>query len=441
MTDYRKIARNGLLTGGCFLPPVQTNAPPQYGDKRREYFAEVTKEFNAQIAKYASDYVDGVLELANPDGTVTERNVTGRFSNVVTTTASITRKYDDYKNVLFDQKDIGYVRPGSKLTTMGSVWLAINPDNVSSPTANGIFRRCNAVWNHLDYYGNVVSEPIIVENEAANADAPDAQQDQRIAVGYFTVTCQYNDFTRQINDNTRLILGSKAYQVTGYADFKQEFTGDYSSVRLLTFHVRTLTSNDEADDMEKHIAGGKAFSWEIAIDGQGIAYVGNAAKYTASSVRNGQSVESTEAFPISYIWISSDPSVATVQQDGTVTPIQPGTVTITAELAQNGEIAAAREIDVRRSGLGIQFVKAPPAVMEPYQTAEIEVQAFLNGAPVEFDDYEWEFTGAAEGSFSAEANGKTATITCFGYSETPLTVKAKAILDIEVKTSIRLSGW
>lgn len=440
MTDYRKIARNGLLTGGCFLPPVQTNAPPQYGDKRHEYFAEVTKEFNAQISKYSSDYVDGVLELASPDGTVTERNVTGRFSNVVTTTASITRKYDDYKNVLFDQKDIGYVRPGSKLTTMGSVWLAINPDNVSSPTANGIFRRCNAVWNYLDYYGNVVSEPIIVENEAANADAPDAQQDQRIAVGYFTVTCQYNDFTRQINDNTRLILGSKAYQVTGYADFKQEFTGDYSTVRLLTFHVRTLTSNDETDDMERHIAGGKAFSWEIAIDGQGIAYVGNAAKYTASSVRNGQNVESTEEYPIDYIWISSDPSVATVTQDGTVTPIQPGAVTITAELAQNGEIAAQKQIEVRNSGYGLQFVNAPPAVMEAFQTTEIVAVAFVGGEPSDYTDITWEFSGADESAYSVTTDKNRATVTCYGYSKKPLIVKAKAYV-LEQSAEIRLMGW
>ena len=440
MPSLKQIAKDGLLTGGCFVPPVQTNAPTQYGDKRHEYFGRVTKEFNAQIAKYADDYVDGVLEYAEADGTVTERNVTGRLSNVVTTTASITRKYDDYKNVLFDQKDIGYVRPGSKLTTMGSVWLAINPDNISSCTANGIFRRCNAVWNHLDYYGNVVSEPIVVENEAANADAPDSQQDQRIAVGYFTVTCQYNEFTRQINDNTRLILGSKAYQVTGYADFKQEFTGDYSTVRLLTFHIRTLTSNDETDDMEKHIAGGKNFEWEIGVDGQDIAYIGRPAKYTASSIRNGQSAESTAEHPIDYIWISSDPSVATIAQDGTLTTLAAGVVTITAEMKQNGEIIGQKSVEVRNSGYGIQFVTAPPAVMEPFQTAEIEAVAFVNGEPADFTDFIWEFSGADESAYSATTEQNRATVTCFGYSETPLQVKVSAYV-LEQKAQIQLMGW
>lgn len=432
--------KNGLLSGGGFLTAPTHNTPTQYGDKRHEYFARATQSFNAEIAKYSSDYINGTLEVAQPDGSVTVMNVTGRFANVVTTTASITRKFDDYKNVLFDQPQIGYVRPGSKLTTMGSVWLSINPDNISSPVANGIFRRCNAVWNYLDYYGNVVSEPIIVENEATNADAPDAQQDQKIATGYFTVTCQYNDFTRQINDNTRLVLGSKAYQVTGYADFKQEFTGDYSTVRLLTFHVRVQTSNDETDDMEKHVAGGKTFAWSIAVDGQATAYAGQTAQYSAASVRNGESVAGTTEYPVEYIWISSDPEIASITQNGVLTAHQPGTVTITAELKQNGEIAGTKTVTVSASGNGIQFLIEPPTVMEPMQTAAVTAAAFVNGEISPGATIEWRFTGAVQKAYRATTNGNTAEISCYGYSETPLTVTA-SYGGNSASAKIQLLGW
>ncbi len=440
--------KSGLLTGGCFASPPASNEPRQYGDKRHEYYAQTTRKFNQAIARYASDYINGTLELAQPDGSVKTEIVTGRFANVVTPTSSITRKYDDYKNALFDQPQIGYVRPGSKLTTMGSVWLAINPDNISSPVANGVFRRCNAVWNHLDYYGNVVSEPIIRTNEAANADAPDAQTDQKISVGYFTIICQYNDFTRQINDNTRLVLGSKAYQVTGYADFEQEFTGDYSSVRLLTFHVRVLTSNDETDDMENHVAGGKAFSWDGFISGPeewGTEY--GDAYFNVETTRNGEKITPTSANPYHYVWAVDDESIATIAPIGNegarLTALQEGEVTVTATLYQNTEIVFSKTVRVEAAKNCVRFIKTGPAApLEPYQSVTLTAYVYDDsggtddGAQINFTA-----TGAAEGSCRMTATGNNGVeITCYGYSESPLTVTAEydGMTD---SVQIELLGW
>lgn len=440
--------KSGLLTGGCFASPPPNNKPTQYKDKRHEYFARTTRSFNKANAKYSSDYIEGLLELAQPDGSVSVERVTGRFANVVTPTSSITRKYDDYKNALFDQPHIGYVRPGSKLTTMGSVWLAINPDNISSPTANGVFRRCNAVWNHLDYYGNVVSEPIIRTNDAANADAPDAQTDQKISVGYFTIICQYNDNTRQINDNTRLILGSKAYQVTGFADFEQEFTGDYSSVRLLTFHVRVLTSNDETDDMENHVAGGKAFSWDGFISGPGewgteYGY----ADYSLETTRNGESITPTTEYPYHYVWSVDDESVAEIAPIGNewarLTPIQNGTVEITATLYQNPEIVFKKTVRIEAAKDCIRFVKtAPAAPLEPFQSVELTVYDYDESGGID-DSPPFTFTasGAAEGSYRMEqTSNNTVRVTCIRYSPTPLTVTAEYGGKTD-SVQIELLGW
>ena len=440
--------KSGLLTGGCFASPPASNEPTQYKDKRHEYFARTTRDFTQANAKYSSDYIEGTLEVAQPDGSVTMERVTGRFANVVTPTSSITRKYDDYKNALFDQQQIGYVRPGSKLTTMGSVWLAVNPDNISSPVANGVFRRCNAVWNHLDYYGNVVSEPIIRTNDASNADAPDAQTDQKISVGYFTIICQYNEFTRQINDNTRLILGSKAYQVTGYADFEQEFTGDYSSVCLLTFHVRVLTSNDETDDMEKHVAGGKAFSWEGFISGPeewGTEY--GDAYYNVETTRNGVNIAPTVANPYHYDWSVDDETVAQIEPIGSeglrLTALQNGTVTITATLHQNPAVSFQKTVKVEAAKNCVRFVKTGPvAPLEPYQSVTLTAYAYDDSGGVD-DGVTIHFTasGAAQGSYCmTTVSNNTVEIACYGYSETPLTVTAESS-GLTDSVQIELLGW
>lgn len=159
------------------------------------------------------------------------------------------------------------MRQGTKINTMGCTWLVTNPSNLSNTVGNGIAQRCNAVWNYLDYYGNVMSEPIVVENLRAHASTPDDQQSALITKGYFVLVMQYNEATAQLDTNSRIILGTAAYVITGYSDFSQEFTGDYSTIRLLSFDARYEEPNYVIDDMENHVAGGKTFSWEIGISG------------------------------------------------------------------------------------------------------------------------------------------------------------------------------
>lgn len=424
----------GLLSGGNIAAGPQKNTPSEYADRQKQYFAEETDLFVSQYSKYASDYQEAELQYWDANGNEAWETVTVRFANVVTPTAAITRHFDDYKNVMFDQRRLDYVRPGVKLRTMGSTWLAINPDNISSSVANSIFRRCNAVWNHLDYYGNIVSEPIIVENARANASAPDTQIDQEISTGYYNVTCQYNDFTRQINDNTRIVLGdagspyenAKAYRVTGYGNFFREFTDDNTSTRLLSFSIRVQSKNSDTDDLVNCVADGKDFSWNIQIIGpEQIAY-GDSAVLQAVSMRNGSSVTGTAENPVSYIWTSSDTGVLTVNQNGEITAVAEGTAPITVMLAQNPEIKKTMNITVSIASPApfVRFTSAVPPVMGPMDSAIIgAVYVDENGKSVP-NVVSWSAAGARAGSYSANANGAALSVTCFGYSETPLTITA-----------------
>lgn len=434
MNDLLKRARNIVLNGGL-RTSYGTKQPTQYADRGYEYFADATQLHREQMLQYASDFFPGAM-VQNWDRGGALENVPLRMANVINPTAAINRALDEYKMVIPEDPTINYLRPGTKIECMGSTWLVVNPDNISGGEGVTIARQCKAVWNHLDYYGNVVSEPIILDLDIfghANASAPDTQTTQNIATGYYNVTCQYNEFTRQINDNTRLILGSKSYQVTGYGDFVQEFTSDQSSVRLVSFAVRVLTSADDSDDMEKRVAGGKAFSWDGFISGPdewGTEY--SDAYYNVETTRNGKRITPTIENPYHYVWTVDDEDAAEIAPIGNegarLTPIQNGTVTITATLYQNPEIVFQKTVRVEAAKNCVRFVKtAPTAPLEPYQSVELTVYDYdeIGGvdpaAPINFTA-----SGAAEGSYRMDRlSDNTVRVTCIRYSPTPLTVTAE----------------
>ena len=433
MADLKKLARNIAANGGLRVS-YGTRQPTQYADKGFEYFADASHLHREQMLQYASDFFPGAM-VQNWDRGGAWENVPLRMADVIKPTAAINRALDEYKMVIPEDPTINYLRPGTKIQCMGSTWLVVNPDNISGGDGMAIVRQCKAVWNHLDYYGNAVSEPIIVDIDIfghANASAPDTQTTQNIATGYYNITCQYNEFTRQINDNTRLILGSKAYQVTGYGDFIQEFTSDTDSVHLVSFAVRVLTSADDSDDMERRIAGGKAFSWEGFISGPeewGTEY-GNA-YYTVETTRNGAQITPTTENPFHYVWSVDDESAAQIAAIGNtgarLTAIQNGTVTITATLYQNPEIVFQKTVAVEASMDCVRFVKTGPIVpLEPYQSVTLTAYFYDESGGVD-DGAVMTFTasGADEGSYRMTTTYNTATITCIRYSATPLIVTAE----------------
>ena len=455
--SIQKSLKNAMLTGNGLIS-WQNNTPVQYSGKQRQYFSPETRTFTQMYAQYSSDFVEAQIQGIDPDNPLAWQTRFLRFSDVVKPSAAIQRHFDDYKMILVADKDIEYIVPGSKIVTMGNTWLVVNPMNVSGSDGAALVRRCNAVWNYLDYYGNVISEPIIAENERANANDSDTQNSQLISKGYFNIICQNNDATRQIDTNTRMILGTGAYRVTGYSDFEMEFTGDYSSVRLLSFTARYEAPNLTIDDLENHVAGGKAFSWEIIILGAAQLAVGAQTYFAAISERNGASVESVYLTgktlhvddswsvvngilyapdgtrvdgktlisgenPTNYLWSSSDESVLTVDENGLATAVSAGSAVLTATLAQNPAYSVSMTVTVAQSADCVSFVSSVDLALYAYQSTTIRAAYFENGEETD-EPLEWAFTGAEKGSYSAEISpdGKSATVACYGYSETPLTV-------------------
>ena len=443
----QKDVQQAKLHMGAIIP-VAGNLPGQYADKQHEYFQTATSLFRHQYLQYASDFVEADMQFWPDGATEAEwRTVKLRFAEVVRPTAAIQRDFDDYKQIIPQDPRIQYIRLGSKIRAMGSVWLVTNPANISGGEGMAIVRRCNAVWNHLDYYGNLVSEPIIKENVRANASSPDVQIDQQISNGYFNITCQYNEFTRQANDNTRIVLGdqgnpyenAKAYRITGFGNFTREFTEDASSVRMLSFTIRVQTKNSDTDDLVNCVADGKNFRWDMRLTGPNGIGAGETAQFSVSFVRNGEAVESTVENPISYVWRVSDPEIASIDQNGVLTAIRAGSVTVTATLAQNTQKSASVDVAVNGSGSGIRFFGHIPPYMGMLDSFTMQAVVYENGVEIRAD-VEWTLSGAEAGAYSYTVNKNEITVTCFGYSETPLTITATATGGYTESVSVGLEG-
>lgn len=422
-TTESSIGNIGLMGGESGR---RVNAPKEYADRRRQYFGNETAAFESEYARYATDYVQCRIQGLVPGDFYAWSVKNIRLADTIKQGISLTRKTDDQKAFLLPDRSIDYVPEGAKVETMGSTWLVTNPSNLSSAVANGIMRRCNATWNHLDWYGNLLKEPILVEKQQAMANANDFQEVSLIMQGYFNIIVQRNADTDELDQNSRLILGRRAYQITGYSDVTQEFTVEDESTHLLYFAARMQEPNLEIDDMENRVAGGRTFSWEIVISGNGRIYTGETAQFSAAGIRCGEPAADTPEHPVSYTWSSSDESIAAVDADGTVHAHSAGTCRILCTLEQNPEISQSFELTVEdaASGYAVLFGDTVPERIACYKSAQLTAVCFENGQQAE-GTVQWTFENADAGAYTAQVSGNTVRISCWAASALPLKVTAQ----------------
>lgn len=460
--------KSTMLTSNVPLR-INGHAPEQYADQQHEYFENETLWFIDQYAKYSSDYVEAQIQGVDPTKPFEYVTVHIRLSDVITESASMTAHIDSWKNIKIAEKEYTYLRKGAKVITMGSTWLVVNPVNLSGGDGQGLIQKCDALWHYLDYYGNVCTEPMAIGDDALRATDPDAQRSVMIEKGYFIAKMQYNEVTKTLlNNNSRMILGNGAYHLTGYMNFLQEFTSVEDSINLLKFTMRFEEPIEAIDDLENKVAGGKTFEWKILISGVTSLLAGDTAQLSATSVRtnenHSETVESTEDYPISYTWSTSDSDIATVDSDGLVTAVSEGTVTITATLDQNTNITTDYEVTVASASAEphIEFDSTIPDSLRIYKELIVAATYYENGEETS-QVLEWELSGAdpstytyeveevyetLDGSYTTLPNDEEYTVSaakngivikCWGGSVTDLVIKA-SYNGVSAETSITLVG-
>ena len=399
---------NAKILGGA-LPGQQTNEPRGTG-QMRQYMADPTRRHLEQMAKYATDYFAAEVQGLDPDKPCLKEWYEIRATDAFTSLGiSSNSRMDDWKNVYFKRPEIDYVHPGVKFWFWNNTWLADNPSNIGSISGNALVRRCNVVWNSLDYYGNIVSEPFVLTNVATKANANTDTEFMKLLDAYSDCIMQANEWTlANLRENTRIVLGTGVYAVRGLSNYIREFTDDDTSVRLLYFSV-FYQEPIETDDMENQVADGLAFSWEITGDVPRNMTVGQTATIVPASIRNGE----TPTQPVSYLWESTTPTIATVSDTGEVEAISVGQATIQCTLEQNPNISNTFTIDVQDAAVFGWASSVPDSLPQ-----------FTSVTLITTQDATWSVTGGVENAFDYTTTDNSITITCYYPVDIPIVVTA-----------------
>ena len=406
----------------------ESNRPPQYdGSIQRQYMANRNKAM-LKMSKIACDYVGADIQGLQEDDFFAYTPKKIRLADAKSLSTISPKKTDDYKEMLVDDPNVDYVPMGAKVVTMGSTFLVTNPYNLSGALPKTLLTRCNTSYNHFDEYGNVIYEPVAVGKELMLGSENEHLKNLMMMNGYYNIVCQLNKYTESLDINQRICLGHKIYHICGFDDFIQEFTGDRSSVRLLSF-VAYIEEPTQFDDVtEKFVANASNFSFAMDTDLGNKMYVGIMRLVTPRFYINGTESEAPVTWGIS----SDNPSVIEVYPFGQNVRLDPkssGTAHVTIWLEQNPDIRTTYEINALISGgWSLDLESIFPTEIKQYTSGSLTAILYSSGIPVDPAKYEFEFAfgGAPERSYTAVASGNSVTITCLEPSDTPLSVKVSA---------------
>jgi len=422
--------------------------PDKYTGKQHEYFETPTVEYVYQNAKYASNYFKAQVQGIIPGTFETERGAYIRSMDIVEQTTGA-KMPNDYQCIYFQDTRIRGLYTGAKVKYAGNTWLAISPFNIADPMTQAVVRRCNAVWKHYDYYGNILSEPFIFHDGRASATANEYLDYDVIPNWYQKCVMQLNDNTRELAYNRRIVLGSSVVEVRGLVDFITDFSGQTKEdienpepSHVMFFDVQ-FEPPTEYDDMEKGIAGGKAFSWVILPSCASEMSIGAEQILSVSSLRNNEAPDEAK-HPVSYLFSSSDSSVATIDLDGKVTAIGEGSTTITVALEQNPDITATIEVSVVAQSEQAEFVFEPEIPDKLKQMQNYSGAVYVKrGSEVVQSDITVEVYGAkeeAEVTFDKEIG--ELIIACYEPSQTAMSLVFNDSINSLVFTkNIQLEGY
>ena len=389
----------------------------------KQYFRDETKQFMRQNIPMTSALYDAEMQGVNENDFYAWTPVKIRCSDLINPTTG-EHLTDDWQEIIVQNTNIDTVPVGAYIKFNDNIWIVVNPDDVGSVTGNTIVKRCNCTYNTLDYYGNVIRTPMSYSKGMALASANDVKEYINLPGTYQHIIMQLNDATKDVHNNTRLILGGEGYFLTGVTNFIRDYTLDANSCHIIRAECRLGEAQDVNDDLVNEVAQGLIFNWVISITGSEKMTLGATQTLTASSLRMGKTPDAV-THPYDYLWESSDYSIVTVDEDGVCEAVGEGTATITCFLQENMGISSTIEITASQSltGAYVEFVNDLPDSLRAYDSVACEADYFVNGVK-QNDAVSYSFNWANGNIYGISVNGNELTITCYAPSDTPLVVTA-----------------
>lgn len=452
---FEKQVSDIALFAGTRLSPAYNPAKPNpYRFRRKTYFEHSTNSFVWENAKYASNYYAAQVQGCIPGDFDAVRGANIRTMDIVEQSTG-TQMPNEWQCVFFQDPRIKGLYTGAKLWYAGNVWLCTAPKSVASDSANAVIRRCNAIWNFIDYYGNVITEPFVWNKSNANATSNEYLDYNSIAHDYQRCCMQLNDKTRNIRHNQRVVLGNGVYQVSGIVDFISDFgevmdeNGEFkqrqkSESHIMYFDLYKTEPLAGVDDMENEVADALKFGWKIGISADASLQVGKTVNLGAYSLRTDAEsedvlVESTDEHPISYSYHSLDESILTVDSEGNVTAVAAGSTYITVTLDQNDSIVGNFLFFVTEAATNwLTLTPELPDSLRMYESATAEVRYTVNGTETT-EGITLTATGPDDYCYSAALKDGVININAYYPSDKPLVITVTAGV-YSLTRAIRLNG-
>lgn len=423
MADIAKMAQTaGTLSGRMNWPG--SNRANADGSLQYQYFQSETQAYTQEVGQYATNVFAAECQGLNPDDFYAWEKIKIRSIRAAQAQTGSTMPGDWQRIYIINPANCTYLPQGAMLKYSDNTWIVFKDKNIAAVHGSAIVRRCNAVMNVLDWYGNIVPIPLSYAKMETLGNAPHQTENTIVSKNYIAVICQLNEYTKDFDENTRLILGKTAYAMRGLDDFTREFTDDPNSVHLLTFTIER-TEVQPYDSIEYGVADYGGFSWDVTVNWNNSMPVGTSQTLGIISRRNGTAVEATEEHPISYIYESSDESVATVDENGVVTAVSEGMASITVSLEQNPSKTQTVTISVPSPmPEDVAFTSTIPAILHELDATTVSAAWFENGTVTE-EPVEIMFSGPEDSAYGVTADGlNTYRVICYHASPKPLTITA-----------------
>ena len=424
MANITQLAKTaGTLSGHGNYP--KANRRNADGSLQFQYLKNETQAYIQEMGQYASNVFAADCQGLNPDDFFEWKRVQLRSVRAAQAQTGSTMPGDWQRIHIINPANYTYLPQGAMLKYADNTWIVFKDKNIAAFQGQAIVRRCNAVVNVLDWYGNIIPVPISYAKMETLGNAPHTTENTITSKNYIAVICQLNEYTESFTENTRVLLGKTAYAMRGIDDFTREFTDDPDSVHLLTFTIERVETQPH-DNIKLGVADYGGFSWEIAVNWNNSMMVGQTQKLSVSSQRNNVAVEDSEEHPISYEYTSSDDSVLTVDENGVVVAVGEGEADITVSLAQNPNNTQTVHIEVPAAEAAyVAFTSTIPTRMHEYDAITVSAAYFENGEATA-ETVEITFYGPEDGAYSANPGGEPNTYGLISYhaSQRPLTITA-----------------
>lgn len=251
---------------------------------------------------------------------------------------------DDFQVFIFTP-DFPKPYYGMKFKWGKNYYLVINVDKGSGLSTSAEVRRCNNTLRFFDENGNKIYEPCILDQVLRFTNNNDTMT---IVTGKAEqyIWCQRNSRTVKIKPNDRFLFGVPEQRIGfriyagGFGNSLNTITGDDNSPTITQFYVEEYEMNYQTDDIENGFANANRFEYSIDLSENNTYFDVGVTSTLSATIYQGDTIVDEKV-----LWKSSNEEIATIE-DGILTTLTPGEVTLYARMADNQHIYGSINITV-----------------------------------------------------------------------------------------------